>query len=106
MLSGVLSGCDGDDHDEAHHARGCCVSMRERKPHDMALVAQFLDSGFAGDYVLIRGTLAAVTNDVVSDRRWQCRRVHPDARCPIMGCGAWEERVLQCRSKPSRSRSP
>jgi hypothetical protein len=62
MLAGVLGGCDGDDHDEEHHAHGRCLLVRERESNDSTLLAQILDPGFAGDCVSVDGNLFAATD--------------------------------------------
>jgi hypothetical protein len=62
MLAGVLGGCDGDDHDEEPHAHDRCLLFREREPNDSTLLAQILDLGFAGDCVIVEGTLFAATD--------------------------------------------
>jgi hypothetical protein len=62
MLAGVVGGCDGDDHDEGHHARGRCLRFGEREPNDTTLIAQILDPGVAGDCVSVEGNLFAATD--------------------------------------------
>jgi hypothetical protein len=65
LLAGVLGGCDGDDHDDhdkAHHTQGGCLLEGEREPNDTTLIAQILDPGFAGDCVIVEGTLFAATD--------------------------------------------
>jgi hypothetical protein len=56
-----MGGCGDDDHDHHHHHHGC-VQVREVEPNDMAMTAQFLDPGVAGDCVIVEGDLAAATD--------------------------------------------
>jgi hypothetical protein len=62
MLAGALGGCNGDDHEEDHHARGRCVLVGEREPNDTTLIAQILDPGVAGDCASVEGQLLAATD--------------------------------------------
>jgi hypothetical protein len=59
---GGVNGCDGDDQDKKHRTRGCCLLFGEREPNDTPLIPQILDPGFAGDRVIVKGNLFAITD--------------------------------------------
>jgi len=65
LMVGAVGGCGDDDWDDDHdhhHHHPSCVQLREGEPNDMALTAQFLDPGFAGDCVIVEGNLVAATD--------------------------------------------
>lgn len=62
LLAGILSGCNGDDHDGELHAQSRCLVFGEREPNDTPLIAQILDPGFAGDCVIVEGDLFTATD--------------------------------------------
>ena len=67
LLTGLVGGCGGDDHDGEHHdgehhAQGRCILFAEREPNDTPPLAQILDPGFAGDCVTVEGDLFVPTD--------------------------------------------
>jgi hypothetical protein len=59
MLVGVVSGCNGGDHDDDHHDHNgdICFLFGEREPNDTSRTAQFLDDMFLDDCFIVEGSL-------------------------------------------------